>query len=228
MNGKTSTFASLYVPAVVTLLTLLSPTAQAAGTVAMEVLTTVTPAACTPTLSHGGEVNYGVRDSSILRPGQITALPPHSLKLTISCDVAALFAIKLMDNRSASLVPGIVASGSGNAAIDDDASFGLGMASGARIGAYTITYDPNSYTGDYLAVQLMASADGVTWSNNVSGQGSKRQLLSWGPANAGNIGAYRTVEGMLTVRPFINKPEHLRLNNDIELNGSATLELNYL
>ncbi|MCA1322979.1 DUF1120 domain-containing protein [Herbaspirillum sp. alder98] len=228
MHRKLLTLASLRRPAVITLLALLSSAAQATGTVAMEVVTTVTPAACTPALSHGGEANYGVRDSSILRPGQITALPPLSLRLTINCDVAALFAIRLTDNRSGSLVPGIVASGSGNSALTDDVNFGLGMASGANIGGYAISFDPTSYTGDYRAVQLMASADGVTWHHHASGLGSKQQLLSWGATGAGNISAYRAVEGMLTVRPFINKPEHLKLNNEIELNGSTTLELNYL
>ena len=212
----------------ITSLALLSSPAQAAGTVAMEVLTTVTPAACTPALSHGGEANYGVRHMGMLAPGRITALQPFSLKLTITCDVAALFAVRLTDNRSASMIPGIVASGSGNAALDDDVNFGLGMASGARIGGYAIVFDPASYTGDYRRVQLMASADGVTWRHHASGLGSKRELLAWGAADASNISPYRSVEGVLTVRPFIDRSEHLRLNQEIELNGSTTLELNYL
>ena len=215
-------------PIVATLLTLLSPAAVATATVAMEVVTTLTPAACIPALSNGGEANYGLQDSSMLRPGQITPLPPRSLRLSIQCDVAALFALRLTDNRSDSLVPGIVASGSGNAALDDDANFGLGMASGVRIGGYAIIFDPTSYSGDYRAVQLLTSADGITWQPGTSGHGSKRQLLSWGAPGASAISAYRAIEGWLTVHPFINKPEALRLHNDIELNGSTTLELNYL
>ncbi|WP_157221485.1 DUF1120 domain-containing protein [Herbaspirillum sp. YR522] len=209
-------------------LALLPASAQASTTVAMEVLTTVTPAACTPALSHGGKANYGVKDMGMLVPGRITALQPFSLRLTITCDVAALFAIKLTDNRSASMIPGIVASGLGNAAYDDDLNFGLGMASGARIGGYAIVFDPASYTGDYRRVQLMASADGVSWRHHASGLGSKRELLSWGAADTTSISPYKAVEGVLTVRPFIDKPEHLRLNHEIELNGSTTLELNYL
>lgn len=201
---------------------------RAASTAPLEVSATVTPAACTPVLSNGGMANYGMMNASMLRSGQATALAVLSMNLTISCDVAARFAMRLIDNRAGSVVPGIVASGAGDSTLGDEYNFGLGASSGRNVGGYVIRFVGSSFTADYQPVQLLMSNDGSTWNPSANGLGSKRLQVSWGSASDNSVQAYKTVAGSLSVQAFINKTESLTLNQEIVLDGSATLELVYL
>lgn len=193
----------------------------------MEVSATMTPAACTPMLSGGGVADYGQMNATILKPGQITALPAMSLVFSVNCDAAASFSVLVIDNRTASVVPGLVAMGSGNGALGDDYNFGLGSSAGHSVGGYSIRFVTGSYTGDYQPVQLMSSPDGLNWSRAGSSTVSKRLQYSWGDGGAATE-SYRTVSGSLSVQAYVNKPENLSLSNDVVLDGSATLELHYL
>lgn len=199
----------------------------AASMAPLEVMVTLTPAACTPTLSNGGVADYGAMNANILRQGQVTALPVISMTFSINCDAAAKFSIRAIDNRSASLVSGIVAAGSGDGALGDDYNFGLGKVAGRNIGGYSIRLMPNTYTGDYRPVKLMSSSDGNTWNDAGNGAVSKRLRFSWGADN-GAVDAYKAISGRLSVHPYVNKAENLPLGQDIPLDGSATLELHYL
>jgi hypothetical protein len=200
--------------------------AGAAASVAMEVSASVTPAACTPMLSGGGVADYGVMTANILRPGQVTPLAAMSMVFSVNCDAAAKFSILIIDNRSASVVPGIVAAGSGNNALTDDYNFGLGSSVGRNIGGYAIRFTTGSYTADYQPVQLMSSIDGQSWANADTSAASKRLQYAWG-TNA-TTQAYRTLSGSLSVQAYVNQAEYLPLSQDIVLDGSATLELHYL
>jgi len=200
-----------------------------AATVDLTVVSTVTPVACTPTLSGGGVADYGAMPAGILKSGGITALPTRSLSLTIGCDASAKISLKVIDNRSGSMVPSIVAAGSGDGSLNDTFNYGLGVASGKKIGGYTITLRPGSYTGDYAAVQLFSSTDnGTTWQTTSNGVVAKGQCFSWGAAGTGSIGAYQNIVGTITVQPYIDRPENLGLSQEVILDGSATLELTYL
>ncbi|NUU00908.1 DUF1120 domain-containing protein [Herbaspirillum robiniae] len=206
---------------------LLPAGAQSASSVPMEVSATMTPAACTPMLSGGGVADYGLMNADILKTGQITALPPLSMVFSVNCDAAAKFSVIVIDNRTASVVPGIVAAGSGNGALGDDYNFGLGSAAGRNVGGYAIRFVSGSYTGDYQPATLMASPDGNSWNGAANSMASKRLQYAWG--NGGNTTqAYKALSGSLSVLPYINKPENLTLSQEIVLDGSATLELHYL
>ncbi|MBP0596593.1 DUF1120 domain-containing protein [Herbaspirillum sp. LeCh32-8] len=199
----------------------------AASSVPMEVSVTMTPAACTPTLSGGGVADYGLMNAAILKPGQITALPAISMVFSVNCDAAAKFSVLVIDNRTASVVPGLVAMGSGNGALGDDYNFGLGSSAGRSVGGYSIRFVTGSYTGDYQPALLMSSPDGLNWTSAANNAVSKRLQYSWGTGGA-TTEAYRALSGSLSVQPYVNKPENLSLSNDVVLDGSATLELHYL
>jgi len=150
----------------------------------MEVIATITPVACTPTLSGNGVADYGAMPASILTPRSITPLSPKSLTLTISCDAGVKLRLRIIDNRRDSIVAGIVAAGSGNSMLNDHFNFGLGIAAGKNIGGYAITLDPHSYTGDYQQAQLLSSADGgVTWQQASNGAGCQRPHVFLGRAS---------------------------------------------
>lgn len=195
----------------------------------MQIISTITPAACTPMLSGGGVVDYGSIPARTLKPGAITALPAESLSFTIHCDASAKVSVRAIDNRTSSVIAGIVSSGSGNGTLNDSFNFGLGMAAGRGIGGYAIIFRPTSFTGDYQQAQLLFSTDnGATWQQSKNGFVAKNQSIGWAIAGGNNIASWRNISGTLTVQPYLNKPENLPLSQDIFLNGSATIELSYL
>jgi len=195
----------------------------------MEVIATITPVACTPTLSGNGVADYGAMPASILTPRSITPLSPKSLTLTISCDAGVKLRLRIIDNRRDSIVAGIVAAGSGNSMLNDHFNFGLGIAAGKNIGGYAITLDPHSYTGDYQQAQLLSSADGgVTWQQASNGAVAKGRTFSWGARHSAAPSAFRNIAGTVNVHPYLNRPEALSLSQEIQLDGAATLELSYL
>lgn len=203
--------------------------AEAATTVEMQVISTMTPVACTPTLSGNGIANYGSMPASILKSGAITALPAKGFTLSVACDAGVKLGLRIIDNRSDSIVSGIVANGSGNSSLTDSFNYGLGIAAGKKVGGYVITLEPHSYTGDYQPVQLLSSGDGgVTWQKTNSGAVAKNRSFSWGLASSSDTAAFQAISGTVSVQPYINKPEELSLSQEIQINGAATLELSYL
>jgi hypothetical protein len=203
--------------------------ADAASMVEMQVVSIITPAACTPMLSGGGVADYGTIPARTLKPGTVTPLPAKSLSFSINCDAAAKVSIKAIDNRTSSVIVGIIAAGSGDGNLNDSFNFGLGTAAGKSIGGYAIVFQPGSYTGDYQPAQLLYSTDsGTTWQASTTGYIAKNRSFSWGAPGTSYVSSLRTISGTVVVQPYINKPENLSLSQEILLDGSATLELSYL
>jgi hypothetical protein len=201
----------------------------AANMVEMQVVTVITPAACTPMLSGGGVADYGTIPARSLKPGAVTPLPAKSLSFSINCDAAAKVSVRAIDNRTSSVIVGIVAAGSGDGNLNDSFNFGLGTAAGKSIGGYAIVFQPASYTGDYRQAQLLYSTDsGTTWQPSTTGYVAKNRSFGWGAAGSSYVSSLRTISGTVTVLPYLNKPENLSLSQEILLDGSATLELSYL
>lgn len=201
----------------------------AANMVEMQVVSVITPAACTPMLSGGGVADYGTIPASSLKPGAVTPLPAKSLSFSINCDAAAKVSVRAIDNRTSSVIVGIIAAGSGDGNLNDSFNFGLGTAAGKSIGGYAIVFQPASYTGDYQQTQLLYSTDsGTTWQPSTTGYVAKNRRFAWGAPGSSYVSSLRTISGTVTVQPYINKPEHLSLSQEILLDGSATLELSYL
>ncbi|WP_034291929.1 DUF1120 domain-containing protein [Herbaspirillum sp. RV1423] len=210
-------------------LAVLPATAMASSMVEMQVVSVITPAACTPMLSGGGVADYGVIPARALTPGAVTPLPAKSLSFTISCDAAAKVSVRAIDNRTSSVVAGIVAAGSGDSTLNDSFNFGLGTAVGKSIGGYSIVFQPSTYTGDYQPAQLLYSTDnGITWQQSAGGHVAKNRSFGWGMSGGNNVASLRNISGTVTVQPYINKPENLSLSQEVLLDGSATLELSYL
>ncbi|WP_265215018.1 DUF1120 domain-containing protein [Herbaspirillum lusitanum] len=201
----------------------------AANMVEMQVVSVITPAACTPMLSGGGVADYGIIPARSLKPGTVTPLPSKSLSFSINCDAAAKVSIRAIDNRTNSVIVGIIAAGSGDGNLNDSFNFGLGTAAGKSIGGYAIVFQPASYTGDYQQTQLLYSTDsGTTWQPSTTGYVAKNRSFGWGAQGSSHVSSLRTISGTVTVQPYINKPESLSLSQEILLDGSATLELSYL
>lgn len=193
-----------------------SAPAFAASTVDLTVKGIITPNACTPSLSGGGVIDHGKMSAKDLNATQITPLPKASLQLTVSCDAAVSFALRAMDNR--------IGSGSG-------AGSGLGFINSTqKLGSYTLTLGStaNPPMADGEVVQAIASFDeGTTWEKYSSFE--HRLLLS--VATLADVSNPRPTQELVTevnYSGYINRTDGLDLSNEVNIDGSATIEVLYL
>ncbi len=105
--------------------------AHAASTVELTVTGLITPMACTPVLSGGGLVDFGKISQQDLNQSVGTRLPLKSLTLSINCNAAGRYALRMRDNRD------------GTAHVNSEIFYGLGLDnSGGKIGVYSVSFDP--------------------------------------------------------------------------------------
>ncbi|WP_448109216.1 DUF1120 domain-containing protein [Pseudomonas azerbaijanoccidentalis] len=174
---------------------------------------TITPVACTPSLSNGGIVDNGKISAKDLNPTRDTLVGKHPLQLTATCDAPLLFALNPIDNQagtSSSLT-----------------WFGLGLTdAGEKLGWVRI--DVTNTIADGVAAHAIDSEDdGKTWSRTwVSSPG---YLLSVGSATDTSTPIATQVLTMdFEVQTNIARAESLTLTDEVALNGSVTFEMKYL
>lgn len=196
---------------------------HAAPSVELKVTGTIRPTACTPLLAGDGSVDYGAISASSLRSGETTALPARRIELSVSCSAAAKIALTVVDNRSSSRLSGITDGIQSGA----DYNFGLGVAAGKKIGGYVLSFESGA-TADGRGVSGIVSADsGASWS---SGAGYIRHSGSYYSFSESGTqpAAQKILSAQIKVQPVLNKAEELPLNQDVQLDGSATIEVKYL
>ncbi|HDK6714870.1 TPA: DUF1120 domain-containing protein [Klebsiella quasipneumoniae] len=153
------------------LLLILSPILHASDSLSIEFSVTADAAACTPTLSHNGVVDFGSRHVGALSTSTFTQLGVRDITLTISCESSTGIAITARDTRSSSVIVGQDASGhegayfyvnGGGYVSDKSRLFGLGMAAENRpVGSYAILIDASNTTAvddKTVAVDIAGSA----------------------------------------------------------------------
>ena len=64
----------------------------------------ITPSACTPTLSPSGVVDHGRVPARSLNQYEFTELPARTLDLSVTCNHSVLFVLVGVDNRADSSV----------------------------------------------------------------------------------------------------------------------------
>ncbi|RON01965.1 hypothetical protein BK659_26000 [Pseudomonas brassicacearum] len=178
---------------------------------------TITPVACTPSLSAGGVVDHGKISAKDLNPTNPTSLPRQTLQLAVNCDAATLFALSPIDNRAGT-------------SIQSDL-FGLGLTTvGEKLGVFEVT--PLNVKADGLDAQPIASRDGgKTW-HRYGGAGEFWSLETiWGTGAVGNPNALIPVKDLaldLQVNTQITRARELTLTDEQQIDGNATLEMKYL
>ncbi|OFS31490.1 hypothetical protein HMPREF3069_29050 [Achromobacter xylosoxidans] len=200
-----------------------------AQSIDVRVIGTITPAACIPTLAGGGVVDYGNIAAATLNQTAATALPSRAVAFSITCDAPTRVALRAMDNRASSAVPGIIQIVSPG--LTEFSAFGLGVGAGKNIGAFALQLEPGGITLDgSSAITNMASADGgATWSGPFGGYARKDgRIMSWATTGSTVPTAFTTMAGTLAVHTVIDKAGNLDLSTDVVLDGLATLELVYL
>ncbi len=182
------------------------------------------PAACTPSLSNGGTVDFGKLSVMDLHMDKETALPDRPLVVSVACDAPTAFTLRLQDNRQGS------ATGH-----NDETTYGLGLdAKGQKIGRYAVIFDPARATADSFAQLYRTDSPTVNapWSSASASPlaiGASRHLgfnasagTTSGPAAIQQLSATASLEAVMAPLGSLD------LGSEVRLDGAATLELNYL
>ncbi|CAM3584106.1 DUF1120 domain-containing protein [Pseudomonas wadenswilerensis] len=144
------------------LLTFVSAGAHASST-DVNISGTITPAACTPSLSGSGQVDFGNISMPELPPQPVipdhSILPPRNLTFTVVCDRPTRFALVATGNRRDS------------ASMPAPRAFGLGTTtSGEALGFYSAVWADSDATLDSLPADTLYSEDkGSTWTRMPGG-----------------------------------------------------------
>ncbi|SRR5471030_1645223 len=206
--------------------------AMAANSVDVRVIGTITPAACTPTVSGGGVVDYGVIKASALSADAYTVLPVRQLDFSVACDARIKAGWTVTNDRPGS-VAGSTEEGSGYAESPVPltvAGFvaGLGLDGSTPIGGYAMSM--SSATADGATVDTIGRS-GATWLQNTASV----MFTSWPgivhtAATTGTVVpvAFSNFSAKLNVQAYINKASALDLSKQILLDGQNTIEIVYL
>lgn len=206
-----------------TLLISAAPHALATSAVDLTIKGTLTPLACTPMLSNNGLVDYGKISRQDLSADKRTRLPDQTLDLNIHCNAPARFALLMRDNRD------------GSAIVNSEIYYGLNHDhSNNKIGLYSLNFDPASTVVDDLTrvYRTDSTTGGNAWSSSNSqvipiGAKSYLGFTDRAGSSAGPI-AIRTLSSRVTVETVIAPTSELDLSAEVQLDGSATLDIVYL
>ncbi|AMN79063.1 MULTISPECIES: DUF1120 domain-containing protein [Pseudomonas] len=204
---------------VTALLVAVAHQAFAASSADLAVRGSITPSACSPTLSASGVVDFAKIAAKDLSADSSTWLPTHILKLHVDCVAPTLFALRGNDNRA------------GTAHKDDGYGYGLGLINGdQKVGTYLLTLsDPVS---DTAAVIPLASMNGGAgwWSFPHGTWLVRHQLAAFGTVESGIAAPIPllNVTADLHVETSIAPASGLSLTEQVPLDGSATVDVIYL
>ena len=197
-----------------------------AQSIDLQVKGSITPAACTPTLSGGGVVDFGVMQASSLNLTAPTVLPTKTTSLTITCDAPAQVGFLLLDNRGSSVADVGYAAGVG---------YGLGMAGESMIGAYKLSVKPDQFTVDGAQGHGLYSPDNI-WRNITATKdlldalaGANYEVYSAAKSSGATApDAFQTMTATIDVEATLNRGDALPLGDRVEMDGSASITLIYL
>ena len=187
-----------------------APSAFAASSADLTVRGTITPVACTPTLSKT-DLELGKISAGDLETDQNTKVATHDLQLTVICDAATKFAVNPIDNNPSPSFTTV---------------FGLGLGNkGEELGFY----HPKVITvmdGATVLDPIESANDGATWVKADSAKpGYLLSVATVGetdPTDAQNV----TID--FEVDSYIVRADDLDLTDEITIDGSATFEVKYL
>jgi len=207
---------------VTTVLITATTNALAASTVDLTVKGRITPIACTPALSNNGLVDYGKISRQDLSADKRTQLRDKTLDLTIACNGPARFALVMHDNRD------------GSAIVNSEIYYGLNRdSSGNNIGLYSLNFDPAQTVVDDLSqvYRTDSTTSGVAWSSS-NGRPipiGARSYLGFTDVAGSTAGPMfiQNLSSRVTVETVIAPTSELDLSADVQLDGSATLDMVY-
>lgn len=211
-------------------------TAVMAESIDVKVIGTITPAACKPTLSGGGTIDYGAIKPNTLKNDEFTVLAEKQIDFAITCDAPAKIALLAMSGRPNSAVrsDGTLSNISSSNPLfgyTDINAVGLGLDGQKGVGGYGLRLQPGTMKADGKDVDSIESLNNTdTWGKSTSGSLYKLGKLysSWAATGTLTPIAFTTLSGKLGAQAYINKASELDLTKPVKLDGLTTLELVYL
>ncbi|MCW8275296.1 DUF1120 domain-containing protein [Pseudomonas sp. PCH199] len=184
----------------------------AASSTDLTVTGTLTPSACTPTLSSNN-IDLGKIASKDLNTDKHTLIDVRTLTMSVNCDSAIRFALNSIDGRR------------GSAAFTSQ--YGLGLINGTqKLGAYGLMI--RNPIADGVQAQSIASLDkGITWGNEKFWDPGLYMSVASMADDSQPI-AVKDLTLDLEVTTLIARADGLDLSNEVLIDGLATLEVKYL
>lgn len=196
--------------------------AMAASSVDLTVVGTITPSACTPTLSNGGLVDNGKVSAQDFPEYGEKLLPKSSLRLEVGCDTPVMMALKSTDNRLGSARPQ-----NGDPEGEERSGFGLGRASnGQKIGRYELA--TINATADDIPVGVIESWDGEKWFYAPDNSAWQPGWMRTANSTSGVPVPMTKFSTDVVVLTILAPKRNLPLAEEIHIDGSATLDVFYL
>ena len=194
-----------------TALICVAPHALATSTADLTVTGIITPNACTPSFSSGGIVDVGTHSAGDLNQSSNTLVNTTPIALTMACDAQTLFTLRSVDNREGT------AFGTG---------FGVGLDPDDNpLGQFNIRV--MNATADTVAVTAVGSRDnGNTWAAQPTLTKDTLSSVAATGTPTTRI-AVKDLAMNLEIDTYIARADSLTLDDEITLDGSATIEVGY-
>jgi hypothetical protein len=173
-------------------------------------------------------VDYGRITVGDLDPVEYTALQKLNTPFNVICDGPTLVGITAQDNREASKKHEAMAAIDAGFAVPIN-SFGLGAnTDGGKIGAYRLMVRNFIVDGGSDFKTILGTPAG-NWQNAADFFRSRSNyVLSWSPSDITSPHLLTTVSGELEIEAAINNTTELVVRDELQIDGSATLELSYI
>lgn len=200
------------------------PIVHAQSTTELSVRGNITPASCTPALSGGGVVDFGRISVQDLSRTNRTRLKAQPIGLTLTCEAATRYALRMKDNRE------------GTALVNSGIYYGLGLdKSGNKIGLYEVQFDPQRTHADEISQVYItdSTTGGQGWDAadlKIDRIGSNNMLMGFSDTLGSSAGpvAIRDLTSTLMVEVVLAPTQELDTSDEIEFDGEGTLEVVYL
>lgn len=192
--------------------------AHAASIVDLNINGMITPSACAPSLSNGGVYDLGKIAAKSLNVDQPTSLASHTLQLGLTCEAPTLIAVQPWDNRSGSHFDS-----------DSPLKFGLGLVNGnEKVGSMSLNMQ--AIVADGTEMRPIGSVGSTAeWSPTPVMSATFRTSFTnnWSTPSLAPTPIQRLTTDVL-IAPRIAPANTLTLTREVPIDGSVTLELNYL
>ena len=218
---------------IATALSLCVASAFAADTAVLKVKGTLTNAACTPELSNGGVVDYGMIHLGTLSSSTVNQMGQKNIDLIINCSSATKVSWNMVDDRVDSNANITVedAKFGGGTMQGGNQTYGVGKAGAVNIGSYSLFLKADSVTADSSTVDpIYQQNGGTTWTKSTNGTTQGENYRNFTVATAGSLEplAFTTATFPLVTSLAIQDTTTLAITDDTPLDGQITISLKYL
>lgn len=197
------------------LLVLSTSGAFAAESADIRVTGELTPGACTIGFANSGTVDYGKINKSALNQKSPTRLERKTIGYEITCDAPTRVAL-----RGSNFTPDT----------QWGSTFSLGNKNGVETGAFSIALHSNPNVDGATSTFIRSTdADQDNWLEFPpdTGLSFKAQKFSFGSRNLGPL-AFENATGEFAIYPIINPTDDLDFSSTIQMDGLATMTLEYM